>query len=221
MKCKKCGFENEDSNIFCNNCGFILEKETAQDKKESVADLSELEDLLNIAEKKFEEENKKLESDTKPNETNLNISSNEDKEDFMFKTDNEAQNEDTSIESNNNTVENIQNFDKKKSKNNKTTNKFIQYEENTWGRTIKTIGILFIIAGFIGSIILGNTFGIETGYYYKSYEFNWVLFVFGVLFSFIPGIVICGFGELININHKTMLYLQNIEREIMKNDEMH
>lgn len=222
MKCVNCGFENDDSNLFCNNCGFILEKENTNDKKERDVDLSELEDLLDTAEKKFEEKNTVFSKD----EFQENNNKNEDitKEKNTYDTFKENQVNDKVKSVNQKPDENINDTFKdvlKESRKRQSYNFIIPYKENEWGRFIKVFGVIVMIAGFIGSIVLGNAFKIESGYFYKSYEFNWSVFFLGLIFSFIPGIFICGFGELININHKTLWHVQNIEREVMKNDEMH
>lgn len=99
------------------------------------------------------------------------------------------------------------------------------------GRIIKVLGIIFIILGIIGSIYLGNLFEMKqyAGYSYYSqssryeYVFNTPLFIAGVVSSSTFGILMMGFGELINIaednrdNTKNLLrYLRMVEENTSK-----
>ena len=91
-------------------------------------------------------------------------------------------------------------------------------ENNKTGKTLYTIGVITIIAGVIGSLIMGAVSpAITYDYSYSSgYDieetYNWSLVIIGAVASFISGICFIGFSEIISLLQKNI----NKQDEIIK-----
>lgn len=58
------------------------------------------------------------------------------------------------------------------------------------GTVCKGTSVLLFVLDFIGSIVLGNTFG--------DLDFNWSVFLYGIIVGFIFCLLIYALGEIIN-----------------------
>ncbi len=95
----------------------------------------------------------------------------------------------------NNTTRNSKNEEKNYNyKENYNTN-MASTESNKMAKILRVIAVIEIICGFIVGGVLGDSFGV--GYY--GYEFNWGLCIGIIVASFINGIFILGFAEVIQL----------------------
>lgn len=70
-----------------------------------------------------------------------------------------------------------------------------QNSNNKMASILRVIAIIEIVCGFIVGGVLGDTFGV--GYY--GYDYNWGLCIGIIVASFISGIFILGFAEVIQL----------------------
>ena len=95
----------------------------------------------------------------------------------------------------NNTTRNSKNEEKNYNyKENYNTN-MDSTEINKMAKMLRVIAVIEIICGFIVGVALGDTFGV--GYY--GYDFNWGLCIGIIVASFISGIFVLGFAEVIQL----------------------
>lgn len=70
---------------------------------------------------------------------------------------------------------------------------------NEKAKIINALGWVIIIAGCLGSLILGSEFPSKSGVYYVTESYNWVLALAGIMSSIISGVIFIGFAEIIEL----------------------
>lgn len=84
---------------------------------------------------------------------------------------------------------------------------------NKYGQALYIMGWVVIIFGFIGSCILGGTF---TDRYS---DFNWSIFLGGMLSSTFMALLVFGLGEIINILDDNRKYLKTLTEKSSTQEE--
>ena len=81
-------------------------------------------------------------------------------------------------------------------------------ETNKIGKLLSITGKVIIGLGLLGSVMAGFMFPTYTGTYRIEESYNTILFLICAISSFVSGLSLMGFGELISLNQKIFSILR-------------
>ncbi len=91
------------------------------------------------------------------------------------------------------------------------------------GRICKRTAIVLFILDFIGSIVLGNTFGTPGEYSFQDPSFNWAIFLYSIIIGFVFCLLIYALGEIIDqlecSNNNTYALYQLLKKIVPDEDK--